>query len=488
MVAAPRTVGNYRLYEKIGAGGMGTVHLGRLFASGGFRRIVAIKRLHPQFAEDADFVSAFLDEARLASRVHHPNVVAPLDVVSTDGEAFLVFEHLLGVSLATLLRHTFAKGESVPPRIAVSMMVDVLHGLHAAHEANGDDGESLGLVHRDVSPQNILVGKDGSSRLLDFGIAKAAGRAQTTGEGIVKGKRGYMAPEHLLGRTCRASDLYSAAVVLWEILAERRLFPDDLTMVDRLAGRAVESPFARARNATWSNPAAVDSIVLRGLAHEPELRFSTAREMAIALEALGIATSREVGEWVERVGHAELVERARLVSSVESSVLDAPVPESASNVVAPQRAGSDAELVSATFETDADIPSSQTKGRTRRRALGALVAITVISCLGLLVLVLLHRTTTADATVAGPMSAATPAAATPAATTPSNDVAPVVPAAAAPAISDVAAAVEPRVGAAAVKPPTSTRPRSYAKRPVARCAPYVIDSHGRKTFNEKCLR
>ena len=306
MTASPRAVGNYRLFERIGAGGMGSVYLGRLFASGGFRRLVAIKRLHEHLAEDADFVSAFLDEARLASRIHHPNVVAPLDVVATGGEVFLVFEHILGTSLSVLHRLARVLGEPIPPRIAVSIMIDVLHGLHAAHEATGDDGHTLGLVHRDVSPQNILVGKDGSARLLDFGIAKATGRSQVTGEGIVKGKRGYMAPEHLLGAASRASDLYSASVVLWEVVAMRRLFPDEQSVTDRLAGRAIDSPFApapattshapRPASAAWPEPAAIEAIVMRGLSREPSERFESAREMAIALEALGVATSREVGE------------------------------------------------------------------------------------------------------------------------------------------------------------------------------------------------
>jgi serine/threonine-protein kinase len=486
MVAAPpRTVGKYRLYEKIGSGGMGSVHLGRLFAPGGFRRIVAIKRLHPQFAEDASFVSAFLDEARLASRVHHPNVVAPLDVVATDGEVFLVFEHLLGVSLAVLVRRAMERGESIPPPVAVSIMVDVLHGLHAAHEATGDDGESLHLVHRDVSPQNIVVGKDGSTRLLDFGIAKAAGRAQTTGEGIVKGKRGYMAPEHLLGRTCRASDIYSASVVLWEMLAERRLFADEPSIADRLDGRAIESPFVTAR-ATWSNPETIESILLRGLAHAPEHRFTTAREMAIALETLGLATSREVGEWVERTGHAELLERARLVSVVESSVVEASSGELPSSLdSSAHSAGAPAGI--ALSVTSHDPPPSHSSGtRQRRGALVAAAVIALISCLGLAALLGLRRAPLPAGTT-GPEAA--PALAKLATSEPLPVLAEAAPAPAlAPSIAEGAATSDAKPASTAPKPPTSTRPRPQAKRPGGHCAPYVIDSHGRKQFNEECLR
>lgn len=179
----------------------------------GFARTVAIKRLHAQFAHDPTFVAMFLDEARLAARLRHQNVVPILDVVAQDGELFLVMEYVHGESLSRLVRLQGFAG--VEPSIAVGIMVGALHGLHAAHEARGEDGELLGLVHRDVSPQNILLGVDGVARLLDFGIAKAAGRMQTTEEGVLKGKAAYMAPELLLGEPAdRRGDVWAASVVL----------------------------------------------------------------------------------------------------------------------------------------------------------------------------------------------------------------------------------------------------------------------------------
>ena len=321
----PQTIEKYRIYEKFASGGMGSVYLGCLFAPGGFRRTVVIKRLHPHYAESADFVTAFLDEARLASRIHHPNVVSPIDVVARDGEVFLVFDHVLGLPLSTLLRLAMDRREAAPLRIVASMMIDVLRGLHAAHEARGDNDEPLGLIHRDVSPQNVLVGGDGVARLLDFGIAKAAGRAQVTAEGVVKGKPGYMAPEQMRGEVSRASDLYSAAIVLWELLANRRLFPDELSLAVRLTGARVDPPSAAregAPAADHSPPAAglLDAIALRGLEPEARARFATAREMAIAIEEVGVATAREVGEWVERIGQVELAARVQSVARVESSV------------------------------------------------------------------------------------------------------------------------------------------------------------------------
>src|SRR5262245_49268372 len=162
---------------------MATVHLGRLLGPVGFSRTVAIKRLHAQFSQDPEFVSMFLDEARLAARIRHPNVVPTLDVVATGGELFLVMDYVAGESIAKLLRAVATKKEMVPIRVIAATMAGALHGLHAAHEAKDERGEPLGIVHRDVSPQNILLGADGVPRVLDFGVAKAIGRVQTTQEG-----------------------------------------------------------------------------------------------------------------------------------------------------------------------------------------------------------------------------------------------------------------------------------------------------------------
>src|SRR5579883_1648178 len=175
-----RMVGRYALFEQIAAGGMATVHLGRLVGPVGFSRTVAIKRLHTSLTSDPQFVAMFLDEARLAGRVTHPNVVATIDVVTLQGELFLVMEHIAGVSLMRLLQASTQRKEFVPPAIAAGIVVGVLQGLHAAHDACNEKGEPLGLVHRDVSPQNILVGAEGVPRVIDFGVAKAAGRSQIT--------------------------------------------------------------------------------------------------------------------------------------------------------------------------------------------------------------------------------------------------------------------------------------------------------------------
>ena len=219
-----RIAGRYVLCDEIAHGGMATVYVGRLVGSAGFARTVAIKRLHAAYARDPDFVSMFVDEARLAARIHHPNVVSTLDVVALEGELFLVMEYIQGESLARLERLASDRGDRIPEAMAASMIAGILHGLHAAHEARDERGEPLGIVHRDVSPQNVLVGVDGVARVLDFGIAKAAGRIQTTRDGQLKGKLAYMSPEQLRGEVTRTTDVYAAGVVLWEALTGRQLF------------------------------------------------------------------------------------------------------------------------------------------------------------------------------------------------------------------------------------------------------------------------
>ena len=218
--------GRYALYGPIATGGMATVHFGRQLGAAGFARTVAVKRLRGEYLESHEFVSTLLDEARLASRIRHPNVVATLDMVTEDDELFLVMEYVAGESLSRLLARVARDRGRVAPRVATGILCGVLHALHAAHEATDERGEPLGIVHRDVSPQNVLVGSDGLARLLDFGIAKGKGRLQTTRAGQLKGKVGYMAPEQILGEEPdRRSDVYAASVVLWEVLTGRRLFP-----------------------------------------------------------------------------------------------------------------------------------------------------------------------------------------------------------------------------------------------------------------------
>ena len=322
MAAAPPTpllVGRYAIYDRIAAGGMAAVHVARLAGEGGFARTVAVKRLHPQFALDPEFVAMFLDEARLAARIRHPNVVATVDIVNGDGELFLVMEYVEGESLSTLLRIARERAIRVAVDIAAGVMAQALQGLHAAHEARNDLGEPLDIVHRDVSPQNMLVGTDGVVRVLDFGVAKALGKLHTTREGQLKGKLGYLAPEQVMGHpVTRRSDVFAAAVVLWETLAGQRLFSAESegNVLRRIMDGVVEPPSKHADGI----PPALEAVVLRGLAKEPAERFDTALAMAEAIEAAtAAATTRAVGHWLRELAGERLEGRARLVAAIESS-------------------------------------------------------------------------------------------------------------------------------------------------------------------------
>src|ERR1700690_2074894 len=239
-----QTLGNYELLHEIASGGMATVYLGRKRGVGGFERLVAIKCCHPHLRRDPAFVTMFLDEARLAARIHHPNVVATLEV-SDDDALYFVIHYGEGMSLADWLSRLLPQNQRIAEDLLLRVMIDGLAGLHAAHELRDHDGKSFQLVHRDVSPQNLLIGLDGVTRIADFGIAKAESRATRTRTGQVKGKTGYMPPEQILGEPLdRRADVYAAGVILWEALVGRRLFDgeSDAATINQVLNNAVPAP------------------------------------------------------------------------------------------------------------------------------------------------------------------------------------------------------------------------------------------------------
>ena len=217
----------YELLVKIASGGMATVYVGRLNTVIGTSRLVAIKRAHAHLLEDPAFSKMLIAEARLASRIHHPNVVAVQNVEELEGELLLVMDYVEGASLADLWSY---EDVPLPARVAVRAVLDACAGLQAAHELTDDDGKLLGIVHRDVSPHNILLGVDGIARLTDFGIAKSSGghtgsASQHTTTGALKGKVAYMAPEYVESGSLDArSDVFALGIVLWEALTRERLF------------------------------------------------------------------------------------------------------------------------------------------------------------------------------------------------------------------------------------------------------------------------
>ena len=317
----PISLGRYTLHGELAVGGTSTVHLGRMHGLVGFSLTVAIKRLLPERASIRPFVEMFIDEARISARVRHPNVVPVFDLVADDRELFLVMEYVHGVTLAELLRRAREQQETMPPRVAASIVGGALAGLHAAHEAKGERGEPLGLVHRDVSPQNLLVGADGIARALDFGVAKAMGRVHVSAGGALKGKVQYMAPECLVSdHANRASDIYSAGIVLWEALTGRKPFAGstEIEVVGRKLLGDVDPP---SRHAPGLHPG-LDAIVLRAMSQVPEARFATADEMRVAIEEVLPGATSEVSAWVQRVAARELAARAAMVASAERPAMD----------------------------------------------------------------------------------------------------------------------------------------------------------------------
>ncbi|WP_437501617.1 protein kinase domain-containing protein [Sorangium sp. So ce1099] len=298
--------GRYESLRAIASGGMATVYLGRAVGAGGFERLVALKMMHPHIAAEPEFVAMFLDEARLAARVRHPNVVATFDLV--EDPLFLVMEYIEGPSLHLLLRTCARAKRPVPLGIALRIFLDVLAGLHAAHELTGSDGEPLHLVHRDVSPQNVLVGIDGVARITDFGVARAETRLMSTQGNALKGKLAYMAPEQIRAQQVdRRSDVYSAGVVLWEMLTEERLFKADND--GALIAHILQGPPTGPRGVVPSVPAAIDRICLRALSTDPDDRFPTAAAFAEALEeaaaqtpGLAVSSPRAVEALIKEVG------------------------------------------------------------------------------------------------------------------------------------------------------------------------------------------
>ena len=294
-------LGRYEIITNLASGGMATVFLGRALGAAGFNRLVAIKLLHPHIAADEQFISMFIDEARLAARIRHPNVVATVDLQYGPEGHYLVMDFVEGESLLGLLRQTVKNNKPMPSGIAIRIVLDALAGLHAAHELTGDSGEPLNLVHRDVSPHNILVGVDGISRIVDFGVARAEERIGTTRDGQVKGKLAYMAPEQTNNEPVdRRVDVFTSGIVLWEALTAKRLFrgQTDAEVVRNL----IDKPIPRLREISPAFPQALDDVVARALQRDKNARFDTALEFAEELEkaaeALGIASAKQVGAYV----------------------------------------------------------------------------------------------------------------------------------------------------------------------------------------------
>jgi len=302
--AAPERIGRYELCFELASGGMASVYLARADGSPGFQKVVALKRIHPHLAIERDYVEMFLDEARIASRITHPNVCSVFDFGESDGEYFIAMEYLVGEPLSRLHRRIVANAEQRSSPLLLARMARIVaqacEGLHAAHELKDAHGESLHVVHRDVSAENLFVTYDGTTQVVDFGIAHARQRVHHTEAGQVKGTFPYMAPEQMTaGGVDRRVDIWALGTVLWELLTLRRLFLRDTdvnTMYAVLSGEI--RPPSEYRDGVSPE---LDEIVLKALCRNPDERWQTAREMGKALR-------RVLAKEQELIGPAEIAD------------------------------------------------------------------------------------------------------------------------------------------------------------------------------------
>lgn len=426
---SPRSLGRYVIAGPIAVGGMASVHFGRLEGPSGFKRPVAIKRMLAA-PSDTEARTMLLDEARLASRIQHTNVVQTLDVIEEGPELFIVLEYVHGESLEQLQQRARAKGEPCPPRIVGAILAGALRGLHAAHEVKGDDGQLLDLVHRDFSPHNVLVGADGVSRVLDFGVARARGRMQGTRDGQLKGKLAYLSPEQVHGEASRQSDVFAAGIVLWEALTGARLFdaPSEAEVLSKVLLCRV--PPLDDALAPWQ------PIVDRALQRDPSERFSTALEMATALEQAGVASNAEVASWVGSLAREAIEGRGHSLEALQQWVV-APTTATAPVVVAPV---------------------------TKKRSPLLFLVPAALVVAGAVALLATQQPPPAPAAIVAPPPVVTP------------PPAPRAPEPEAPAV--VTPAPKP-----ATKPPPSVRPAADACNP-----PFIIGANGVKQFKVECLK
>jgi serine/threonine-protein kinase len=305
-IPTPLRLGPYELLRRIATGGMAEVYLAKRGGPHGFQKIVAVKRILPQFARDADFVAMFVDEARVCARLGHPNIVQVFDFGEQEGELYMAMEYVDGTTGARLIRAAAARGEEIPLDVCLHITLSILHALEYAHVARDDDGKPLSLVHRDVSPGNVLIDRSGAVKLTDFGIARAAEIERRTDAGQLKGKLGYMSPEQVVGRDLDArSDIFTLGIVLAEMLILRPLFSGgkeldvllrirdaDLSAIDRASSRV---------------PDDVRSLLFRALARDPLLRWPSAAAFAEAVEEVVRRRRLQVGPsrlatFIEKMG------------------------------------------------------------------------------------------------------------------------------------------------------------------------------------------
>ncbi|HEY8076020.1 MAG TPA: protein kinase [Labilithrix sp.] len=451
----------YELLGELASGGMATVYLGRMVGSMGLSRLVAIKSMHPQYAKDPTFASMFVDEARLTARLRHPNVVPTLDIVAESGRLLIVMEYVEGESLAALIKLVREAGASIPPNIACAILHDALLGLHEAHEACDDDGVPLAIIHRDVSPQNVLLGLDGLARVLDFGVAKARRTVHFSHDGEIKGKVPYMPPEQLFGEAIdRRVDVYAAGVLLWEALCGARLFegPSEEIIVKRIADGTIAAPSTRAKDVSPK----LDAVVLKALATDPAARFATALEMAEGIAAaITLPTRTDVAAWVKKYARVRT---------------PAPSGPSAYDV---HQTTTDAGAIVAAVRRSQSRPAAGAS-----RGIVVALAAVAIACAGFAVMAGTRAEKSAAAAPhEAPIATAIPTAP---ATITATPIASAIPTAT-PVAAAIATAAKAHVARPEATKPVEAAPVVTTSEPASCRPPYTLDADGHRHYKVECL-
>ncbi len=466
-----RRLGRYILGPPIAHGGMGTVHLGRL-VDADVARIFVIKVVSPAYATSPVHAKMLLTEGKLSAQIHSPFVVATTDIIRDGDELGLVMELVFGVTLSTILER-LPDGKRVPLPIASALLGDVLRGLHAAHVAVDDAGQPLDIVHRDVSPHNVMVGADGFARLIDFGIAKALGTDLVTGTGEIKGKIGYMAPEQLKAApVTKRTDIYAAGVLLWEIVAGRKLRGAAGGDANNVAAALLEilhneAPRLDELDLAPAVPPDVAEIAQHAMEKEPRDRYSSAEAMAFELESACPPASRaEVSAFVSEIAAEELdrlkdhMRAAKAISVVETKAPTEPLREAEPREVAKTGPGTKTLFFLASF------------------------VVTVVAGVAYLLLHEAPRPPSGSLPVITP-SVSTVTAAIDPPTVVGTDEADA--SAIAPARSSVVSTGR-RAGAPSKPPPSSPSATASTARATADCTPpYWLDPDGKKHYKPECF-
>jgi eukaryotic-like serine/threonine-protein kinase len=333
------TFGRYEALFKIAAGGMAEVYAARIRGEAGFEKLVAVKRMLPHLTDDAEFSSMFLDEGRLAANIASPNVVSTLDLGrADDGALYIVMELVVGVALSSLIKASAKLGRLIPVPIACEILAQAASGLDDAHEARTPTGVHLGIVHRDVSPQNVLVGADGRVRVVDFGVARALLRQTHTSTGTLKGKFAYFSPEQAAAKDVdRRSDVFALGIVAWETLLNRRLFDGEnpLDQIQRVREMAIPIPSTLRPDL----PRAVSDVVMQALQRDPRKRLQSASAFAAAMrEAVGVVPGKDIARYVGDVSAEQIREmQLRIESALAGEHVD-------THVLRPSKSGEKQEV------------------------------------------------------------------------------------------------------------------------------------------------